>query len=228
MHTNLVNKKKYIGITQQKPIKRWSNGLGYCQQSLFYNAIKKYGWDNFKHEVLLCNLTKEQAEMFEVELIKYYKSNNRKFGYNQSIGGEFGAKGVKQNKEFYRNRNVTMQIPIICLDTKEKFVSVKEASKKLNLDHRHISRVLTKQRKSTGGLHFEYLDKYNKNNEYDLSPGITKPKKIICLNTGQIFPSITQASKELNLELSAIAKVCKGKRKFVKGFIFKYYTESGE
>ena len=220
IHTNLINNKKYIGITCLKPIKRWQNGKGYSKQSLFNNAIQKYGWDNFKHEILFCNLTKEQAEMFEIELIKYYKSNDRNFGYNQSAGGESGAKGVKQNRKFYINRNKAMQIPIICLDNKEKFASIKEASEKLNLNHRHISRVLAKQRKSTGGLHFEYLDKYDENKQYDLKLGITKPKSIICLNTGKIFSSITQAGIEYNLDISAIAKVCKGKRKYVKGFYF--------
>ena len=46
--TNFV----YIGITKQQLYKRWSNGRGYSHgQPKFYNAIQKYGWDAFKHEV---------------------------------------------------------------------------------------------------------------------------------------------------------------------------------
>lgn len=28
-HTNIINKKVYIGITKQNPIERWRNGEGY-------------------------------------------------------------------------------------------------------------------------------------------------------------------------------------------------------
>lgn len=86
-HINKINNKVYIGITCQIPRKRWRNGKGYIHCVRFYNAIQKYGWGNFEHEIVLCNLTKEQAEMFEVEMIKYYKTTDRKFGYNIENGG---------------------------------------------------------------------------------------------------------------------------------------------
>ena len=82
--------KRYIGITKQKPKKRWLNGCGYSRNKHFHRAIKKYGWDNIEHKVLSNWLSKEEAEKKEKECIKHYKSNNRKYGYNLTNGGGLG------------------------------------------------------------------------------------------------------------------------------------------
>lgn len=82
------NKKIYIGITRQEINKRWGkNGNCYKKQKQMKNAINKYGWGNILHEVLFTNLTKEEAEQKEIELIAYYKSNTKKYGYNIANGG---------------------------------------------------------------------------------------------------------------------------------------------
>ena len=93
------NKKAYIGITSQKPTKRWDNGKGYAKNKHFFKAILKYGWDNIKHEILYENVTKEFACKKEQELIAKYNSNNRVYGYNNSTGGEFGSLGVKYTEQ---------------------------------------------------------------------------------------------------------------------------------
>ena len=52
--------KVYIGITKRKPEYRWNKGKGYRKdQLLFYRAIKKYGWDNFTHEILYTGLSEK-------------------------------------------------------------------------------------------------------------------------------------------------------------------------
>lgn len=60
LHTSPTN-KYYVGITKQNPLKRWANGRGYCKNKHFYNAILKYGWDNFKHEIIFSGITKTDA-----------------------------------------------------------------------------------------------------------------------------------------------------------------------
>lgn len=88
-HTNKINGKVYIGQTcQNNPNRRWRNGDGYKCSPLFYNAIQKYGWDNFEHEILENNLSLEQANILEAEFIKKYKSNNSLYGYNITPGGQ--------------------------------------------------------------------------------------------------------------------------------------------
>lgn len=60
-HKNKINGKVYIGITKQAPEERWNNGKKYKSSPHFYAAIQKYGWDNFEHNILFQNLTKEET-----------------------------------------------------------------------------------------------------------------------------------------------------------------------
>lgn len=87
MHTSPSN-KVYIGITTQEPKNRWGNGSNYSSNEHFSRAIQKYGWNNFKHEILFSNLTLEEAKKKEIELISFYDSTNPDKGYNITLGGE--------------------------------------------------------------------------------------------------------------------------------------------
>ena len=91
--------KVYIGITKTKPEKRWKNGNGYIHNQYFWRAIQKYGWNNIEHEILFTNLTKEEAEQMEIELIAKYKSNEREFGYNIENGGNNIGKMSEESKK---------------------------------------------------------------------------------------------------------------------------------
>ena len=108
MHTSPSN-KKYIGINKQKPTQRWSNGKNYKHNCYFTQAIEKYGWDNFKHEILFEVDTLEEAKELEIEMISKYNSDNRDFGYNLSKGGEpgnlgLGEDGRRQNRRNYERK----------------------------------------------------------------------------------------------------------------------------
>lgn len=80
--------KMYIGITKQKPKYRWGRGSGYRTNEYFMRAIRKYGWDNFTHEVLLSGLSESEACKVEQELIAKYRTTDERYGYNHSTGGD--------------------------------------------------------------------------------------------------------------------------------------------
>ena len=88
MHTLLTDNRKYIGITCRKPSYRWNKGKGYIPNTYFWNAIQKYGWDSFKHEILFENLTRESACNKESALIKLFNTTDPKFGFNLTSGGD--------------------------------------------------------------------------------------------------------------------------------------------
>ena len=114
-HTSPSN-KVYIGITYN-PKKRWYDGNGYLHkqkngkynQPLFARAILKYGWENFIHEILIDNLSKEQACELEKKYIKEYDSTNPQKGYNISFGGDavmYNKTHSKETKKLLRQNGI--------------------------------------------------------------------------------------------------------------------------
>lgn len=88
--TNVLNGKIYIGMSKNTKT-RWSaNGIHYKGSKRFYNAIQKYGWSNFNKEILVENLSFEEACLLEIENISKYKSRDRNIGYNIAEGGSGG------------------------------------------------------------------------------------------------------------------------------------------
>lgn len=146
-HTNKINGKKYIGISLQKPSVRWQNGNGYKGCRKFYCAIQKYGWDNFTHEILLSNLTVEEASEKEKEYIKLF--DTVKNGYNTLDGGidglqEFLCKPVNQyslDKKLIKTWKSTMDI-----------------ERKLNYGHSAITAVCRRERKTSHNYIWRYTD----------------------------------------------------------------------
>lgn len=95
------NGKVYIGQTKKAPHDRWkANGLGYTchEHGFFWKAIRKYGWENIKHEILAEGLSKEDADRLEKFFIALYQSDQREYGYNATSGGTSGYVYSEQSK----------------------------------------------------------------------------------------------------------------------------------
>lgn len=94
----------YVGQTCNLS-ERWrNNGKNYFNSIKFYNAIKKYGWDNFTHEVVYSNLNKQAADKLEKELIHKYNSINMYHteGGRKYSGEKFDIHKAKEICERYR------------------------------------------------------------------------------------------------------------------------------
>lgn len=97
--------KVYIGLTGKDPSTRWNNGNGYNTQT-FGHAVKKYGWNNIKSEILETNLTREEASTKEVDYILKYQSNDSCYGYNLTNGGELYFK-LNDEAELRRKQSMS-------------------------------------------------------------------------------------------------------------------------
>lgn len=87
IHINKLNGKVYVGITKDIEARWYGCGVNYKGCPVFYKAIEKYGWDNFEHVILKDDLTRNEAELAEIELISKLRANNPNFGYNIEAGG---------------------------------------------------------------------------------------------------------------------------------------------
>lgn len=94
--TNLINNKKYIGqsINIEERWKRHKshslNNYGNDYNCVFYRAIRKYGLENFKFEVIE-ECCKEDLDKKEKYWIKYYNTYLGFLncnGYNMTLGGQ--------------------------------------------------------------------------------------------------------------------------------------------
>ena len=86
------NGKVYIGKTKTSIEQRaGSNGCRYGDNTLVGRAIRKYGWINVKKEILFDDLSENDANRKEREIIRKLDANNRLCGYNLTAGGDGGA-----------------------------------------------------------------------------------------------------------------------------------------
>ena len=79
--------KCYIGLTKDYELRcmQHKNSNNVC--AAFRNALEKYGWDNFTHEILEENLTLQEANDREKYFIEYHNSLSPN-GYNLTTGGD--------------------------------------------------------------------------------------------------------------------------------------------
>lgn len=102
--TNLVNGKFYIGKHQTHNLDDGYLGSG----KLLKRAIEKYGFSNFKREVLFHCQSKDELESKERELVTEDLVNSSDC-YNLKLGGEGGFDYHNSDSEKQRRKNLLSQ-----------------------------------------------------------------------------------------------------------------------
>jgi len=139
--TNPINNKCYVGITKNSLSKlsiRYNFDIKHRMNRPIILALKKYGIENFKFEIIKDNiLSYEELLQLEKHFIKLYCSI--KHGYNITSGGEgtqlfgsanpnYGKKswnnGIKMSKEFCENSSLRQKGKVLS-DSHLKAVRVK-------------------------------------------------------------------------------------------------------
>ena len=89
----MINGKYYVGKTKRGLLQRWNEHINPDPKGMFpiHYAIKKYGVENFKLEVILYASSKEQLDQAEKLWIISLDSCNPEVGYNMRYGGNDGT-----------------------------------------------------------------------------------------------------------------------------------------
>lgn len=219
IHENIINGKVYIGITSQKPERRWDNGRGYSGNKHFKLAIEKYGWHNFNHRVLYDNLSKEQACEIEIALICAYNSANPKFGYNIELGGIGKKRTTKETKQKQSASHKGQQpwnkgVP----HSEETRLKISEALTGGTLSKKTRERMsfskMGNKNSFFGKHHTEDAIQRNKLNQ-------PKRTTVMCVETGIIYESMAEASRKTGIRQGLISLACSGKREKAGAFHWK-------
>lgn len=157
--------KRYIGITSQSPERRWLGGSGYCKNEYFTRAIKKYGWENFKHEIVAQELTKEDAENLEQRLITQYKTTIKDCGYNIKSGGDSNGKHSIESRQ------------LMSANRKGKGCGPRSVETRCKMRENHAGGAI--------------------------------PKKVQCIETGEVFESINMAARAVGINKKVISNCCR-------------------
>lgn len=198
--------KYYVGITSRKPEIRWGkNGARYDERHpYFFNAIKKYGWENMQHEIIANHLTKSEACDMEKTLIKNLKSNNKNYGYNITSGGE----GVCGIIPWSKGKHLSDE-------TKQKLSNKLKGRYIDNEWRENISKAVKKRWEENGDLKIRMTGKnnpnYGKPSHFKNKKGFDNPtsKSVICLNNLEIYGSASVAAEINNVSFSEICACCR-------------------
>ena len=213
VHINKINNKRYYGITCQNINERWRNGKGYKnhknskKDTYFYNAINKYGWDNFTHEVLFDNLSKEEACLLEQCYIALYDTTNRNKGYNRTTGGEsfnHTADTKKALSDLYKGENNPFYGKHHTEETK-KMIGEKIKSERCGENHPMYGKHLTE----------EIKQKISESHKGKNNPS---SKSVYVIELDMTFDTITECAKYLDCTNANISNVLRGKSKTAKGY----------
>lgn len=86
--------KRYVGCTHGSVKNRWNGGLGYENQNIVFAAILKFGWNNIRHYILMDELSREDALLYEAAFIRSWKTYMKGRGYNAIAPKVSGADDI--------------------------------------------------------------------------------------------------------------------------------------
>lgn len=241
------NNKKYIGITSRSLAQRWRrNGEGYKNCSLFWKAINKYGWENIEHKIIFEELSSFDAKKMEILLIRIYRTQDSRYGYNLTAGGDgslghirsaetrakdsaarMGNKyhlGHKATDEARAKMSAARKGKIFPSDETRAKIGAKSVGNKHALGYKHTDEAKMKiSERHKGNKHslgrFPSADTREKMSAAHSRPVIQYSKDGTEIAR---FSSVKEAALSINADASNVASCCRGRQKTSHEYMWRY------
>lgn len=241
--------KVYIGVTKQSPHLRWQNGLGYRTQEYFYRAIRKYGWDNFEHEIVYQTESYTDANDKERDLIAKYKSNDKHYGYNIENGGNLKKTVSESTKQKLRNHHTRPEhLKLVARINAKRWSDPEEHRKmservsgsnnpmygtKLTEEHRQklkegFAKVVFVGKKGVDNpMYGKHHSEEVKKRLSELKMGANNPRarQVICVETQIKYGSIREACRATGVSREGISRACLEQTRTASGYHWEYVKE---
>jgi group I intron endonuclease len=214
-YTNVINGKKYVGVTKKTLKSRaGKNGREYIRHNQqFGQAIIKYGWNNFKSEILDTCEMEQEASKLERHYIEKLNTTDPSYGYNRNKGGSIPTD--KEIAQYDLSGNYL-----------NSYRTVAEASKAIKVDVTLICENCKGNIKTAGNYIWRYSwDLSNSFGEEELTP-FSGERKVNQLdlkgNLITTYNSAKEAEENTKAIRSKICMCCKGQRKTAGGYKWEY------
>ena len=199
--TNILNNKKYIGITTKTLEHRMKihKKDSVNKNTYFYRAIRKYGFENFKWEVIdTANTIDELHEKEKYYIALYDTFDNKNKGYNSTSGGGSLYDVTEELKKLRSERAKGKNNPMYGVPSPLK-------GTKFTKEHRdRISKSLS-----------------NSYRPHVIGGRNSSAKKVRNVETGEIFDTMTEAGKKYDTHRCNIGNACR-KKTTAKGYHWEY------
>ena len=209
VHTLKTDGRKYFGLTCQSLKERWRDGQGYKGCCHFFNAIMKYGWNAFYHDIVLQTNVREEAYNMEESMISQYQTTNEKYGFNIRSGGltpEISEESIAKIVAKRKGKKMTGQA----------LENIRRAAKQR--DNSIFSHPLSEETKRKISESHKGMT-YGEETKQKLRDAFSQP--VLCVELNETYPSMTEAAKAFGLSKCTISAVIKGRNKTAAGYHWK-------
>lgn len=219
-HKNITTGQSYIGQALMPISNRWKGKeKAYINCSKFYNALCEYGWDGFEHNILEDNLSLQEANEKEVYYINYFNAINN--GYNIRLGGNNGGNWSQEAKEHFSTIAKNKQAWVGDKNPRHIHPLVGAENGMYGKHHSDITKQKISEKRKGTTVSFQTKEKISK----FMNEQHPRAKKVLCLETNEVFLSARKAALYYNCGNSTISRVCNGQRESFHGLHFKYISE---
>ena len=232
----LSNNKIYIGLSQnlEQRIKTHISKLNHGNHinNHLQSAWDLYGEENFKFDIIeYCDNLEELKEK-EIYYIAKFKSDDRRYGFNITAGGD-GAicytDEIKEKSSISRTRNSVLRFDLEG-NYIDEYRNASVAAQAINGNTENIRSCCDKKKgyKTSNGSIWIYKEDYLKNgldlSQYKNMKGIACSKEVIQYdkegNYIATFESAHDVERKIGIGFKLVSAVCTGTKRVAYGFIF--------